>query len=89
MGYLYDMYQSIDLSTLAITISTTFILVHLVPYLFDPHGIRSYPGPFLAKFSHIWLAIVAKEEHRSEVIHELHKKYGTKDLPLSSRSTSF
>lgn len=53
-----------------------FILVHLVPYLYDPHGLRSYPGPFLAKFSDAWLGVVSKNGHRSELVHEMHLKYG-------------
>jgi len=33
--------------------------------------------PFFAKFSDIWLGWVASHGHRSDVVHELHKKYGT------------
>jgi len=53
------------------------LLFHVVPWLLDPHGIRSYPGPFIAKFSDIWLGTVAPAGHRSEVVHDLHNKYGT------------
>ncbi|KAK0492671.1 cytochrome P450 monooxygenase [Armillaria luteobubalina] len=56
---------------------TLVILVHLVPYLIDSHGLRSYPGPLLAKFSDAWLGCVAYKGHRSEVIHDLHTKYGS------------
>ncbi|KZT64511.1 cytochrome P450 [Daedalea quercina L-15889] len=52
-------------------------LIHLVPYLRDPHALCSYPGPLLAKFSDVWLGRVAAQGHRSETVHELHKKYGT------------
>lgn len=52
------------------------ILFHLVPYIEDPHALRSYPGPSLAKLSDIWLGRVAAQGHRSEVVHELHKRYG-------------
>ena len=31
------------------------LLVHFVPWAIDPRGIRSIPGPFLAKFSDAWL----------------------------------
>ncbi|SJL18071.1 related to Benzoate 4-monooxygenase cytochrome P450 [Armillaria ostoyae] len=53
------------------------ILVHLVPYLIDSHGLRSYPGPLVAKFSDVWLGCVSYKGHRSEVIHDLHMKYGS------------
>jgi benzoate 4-monooxygenase len=52
------------------------ILVHLVPWIVDPHGLRSFPGPWLACFSDLWLGRVAIHGHRSEVVHELHEKYG-------------
>ncbi|KZT00648.1 cytochrome P450 [Laetiporus sulphureus 93-53] len=52
------------------------LLVHFVPYLRDPHRIRSYPGPFLAKLSDAWLGWVAAKGHRSEVVHKLHQKHG-------------
>ncbi|KAK0553836.1 hypothetical protein OC846_002367 [Tilletia horrida] len=34
------------------------------------------PGPWLAKFSNLWLMLTAKEGNRSLRVHELHKKYG-------------
>ncbi|KAF7325708.1 Cytochrome P450 monooxygenase [Mycena kentingensis (nom. inval.)] len=49
---------------------------HIALYFIDPYGIRRYPGPFLAKFSDAWLGYIAPQGHRSEVIHELHLKYG-------------
>ncbi len=55
------------------------LLAHLVPYFVDPHCIRSngISGPFWARFSDAWLGWTAAQGHRSEVVHELHKKYGT------------
>jgi len=38
---------------------------------------RSIPGPWLAKFTDAWLGRVAARGHRSEVVHQLHKQYGT------------
>lgn len=57
------------------------LAVHLVPYVVDTRGIRSIPGPWLAKFTDAWLGRVAARGHRSEVVHELHKQYG-KSTPL-------
>ncbi|KAF8069107.1 cytochrome P450 monooxygenase [Lyophyllum atratum] len=71
-----DFLRSIDLPTLAVIAPTLAVLVHVVPYFWDSHGIRLYPGPFIGKFSDIWLGLISKHGHRSEVVHEMHKKYG-------------
>ncbi|KAF8888565.1 cytochrome P450 monooxygenase [Infundibulicybe gibba] len=76
MYSLPDIYHTPDLSTLAFLVPAAVVLAHLIPYFLDPHGIRLYPGPFLAKFSDIWLGWVAKQGHRSEVVHKMHQKYG-------------
>ena len=55
---------------------SSILLFHLVPYFLDPHAIRAYPGPVLARLSDIWLGWVAAHGHRSERVHELHQKYG-------------
>ncbi|KAF8633143.1 hypothetical protein AX17_004644 [Amanita inopinata Kibby_2008] len=70
------LYSTLDLTALALTIPTIIFLAHFIPWLVDPRGIRSYPGPFLAKFSDIWLHFVSRTGHRSEYVHELHQKYG-------------
>ncbi|KAJ6500222.1 cytochrome P450 [Mycena vitilis] len=54
----------------------TLLLAPLIIYLVDPYNLRRCPGPFLAKFSYVWLGWVSQQGHRSEVIHGLHKKYG-------------
>jgi benzoate 4-monooxygenase len=59
-----------------IGLGTVVLAVHILPWLLDPHGMRDVPGPFLAKFSDFWLGRVAALGHRSEVVHELHKRYG-------------
>ncbi|KAK0466868.1 cytochrome P450 monooxygenase [Desarmillaria tabescens] len=65
-----------DVPTVITTVVALVVLVHLVPYLIDSHRLRSYPGPLLAKFSDAWLAYVAYQGHRSEVVYDLHRKYG-------------
>ncbi|KAF8155951.1 cytochrome P450 monooxygenase [Crassisporium funariophilum] len=76
LGVLNLLLQYVGWKTLAFLLPATFALVHLIPYLLDPHGIRKYPGPFIAKFSDAWLGLVSKNGHRSEVVHEMHLKYG-------------
>ncbi|CAE6453718.1 unnamed protein product [Rhizoctonia solani] len=49
-----------------------------IPYLGDPHRLRrnTIAGPKLAALSNAWLAYVASRGDRSQVVHELHQKYG-------------
>ena len=63
-------------AAIACAIPLVVVAVHLVPYLVDRHGMRSIPGPWLAKFTDVWLGRVAARGHRSDVIRELHRKYG-------------
>ena len=65
-----------DLSMVITAVTVFVVLVHLVPYLFDSHRLRSHPGPLVAKFSDAWLGYVSHQGHRSEVVHDLHRKYG-------------
>ena len=67
----------LDPLVLAVAVAVLLLALHVVPWLLDPHGIQSVPGPFLAKFSDAWLAWVAAHGHRSEVVHRLHQRYGT------------
>ena len=66
-----------NLVTLLLFAPSIIVLSYILNYILDPHGIRSIPGPLFAKFTDAWLALVAKDGHRSEVVHELHKKFGT------------
>ena len=67
------------LSILYIGLPFLVFITHLIPYLADPYCIRSngISGPLLARVSDAWLGWVAVNGHRSEVVHELHKKYGS------------
>ena len=67
---------SIDAYYLALAVPTLIFLAHFVPWLVDPRGIRGYPGPFLAKFSDLWLACICNTGRRSITIHKMHQKYG-------------
>ena len=63
-----------SLLTLAIfLVPVLVILGHLVPWI---AGLRPFPGPWLARFSDLWLGFIVPQGHHSEVVHDLHKKYG-------------
>lgn len=53
------------------------VLLQIVAYLADPHGLRSYPGPFLAKFTDAWIAWSVNRNRWSLSVEDAHKKYGT------------
>jgi benzoate 4-monooxygenase len=65
----------VDLSALLL-IPLPILLAHVISYLRDPYNQRSIQGPFLARFSDVWLGWVASQGHRSDVVHQLHRKYG-------------
>lgn len=69
------------ISTLSL-LGVFVLLAHLVPYFVDPFCIRSngISGPFWAGLSDAWLGWIAAQGHRSEVVHELHKKYGASSI---------
>ncbi|OCH91605.1 cytochrome P450 monooxygenase pc-bph [Obba rivulosa] len=61
---------------LATLLPLVSLAVILVPYFRDPRGLRSYPGPFLAQLTDLWLAHKVWVGNRSPEIHNQHKKYG-------------
>lgn len=67
----------LDVTSIVCVLATVVILTYLVPYLVDPHGLRSYPGPFVAKFSKLWMAQAALQGRTATAVREMHKKYGT------------
>ncbi len=76
-----------DLPTVVTAVFVLVVLVYLVPYLVDSHSLRSYPGPLIAKFSDAWLVYyVTYKEHRSEVVHDLHTKYGQSRIDYAHSS---
>jgi benzoate 4-monooxygenase len=70
----------VDLNYLSalLLIPVPILLAHVISYLRDPYNQRSIRGPFLARFSDIWLGWVTSQGHRSDVVHQLHNKYGTR-----------
>ncbi|EJC99287.1 cytochrome P450 monooxygenase [Fomitiporia mediterranea MF3/22] len=66
-------------SWILLLLPAIILVVHLVSYFVDSKHIRrnDIPGPTLAKVSGSWLGRVALEGRQSEVVHELHKKFGT------------
>ncbi|KAH8824010.1 cytochrome P450 [Flagelloscypha sp. PMI_526] len=53
-----------------------FLALYLIPFILDPYRIRHIPGPFFAKFSHLWLTKNAIQGRKSSAVCDAHKKYG-------------
>ncbi|KAK0495837.1 hypothetical protein EDD18DRAFT_1389895 [Armillaria luteobubalina] len=70
-------------SALAVPLAA-LVLVHLRAFFCGPYGFRSFPRLFLAKFSDARLGWVSYGGHRSEIIHELHRKYAPNHLSTAS-----
>ena len=62
-------------TTVIYAIASVGLAVHLVPYVADKHGIKSIPEPRFTKFTDAWLGWVAARDHKSNVVHELHRQY--------------
>ncbi|PCH44234.1 cytochrome P450 monooxygenase pc-bph [Wolfiporia cocos MD-104 SS10] len=50
--------------------------VYIVPYLLDPLGLRTFPGPIFAKFTSGWLPWVISQNRWSAIVDSLHRKDG-------------
>ena len=68
----------LDALIISAVLLAAVLLVHVVPFLTDRHGIRAnnVPGPLWARFTDAWMGLVALRGHRSETVHELHQKHG-------------
>lgn len=54
-----------------------FVLAKVVDYLSDPSGLRSCPGPFLAKFTDAWIFWTVSRNRWSRSVEDAHNKYGS------------
>lgn len=75
-------FEHIKYLSVLLLVPVPILLAHVVPYLRDTYNQRSIPGPFLARFSGLWLGWVASQGHRSDVVHQLHNKYGRHILTI-------
>lgn len=82
-----DFVLKLDVLSILTVAVGVLVLVHLVPYLADPHGIRSYPGPFVARFSKLWLARLAMEGRTATALRKAHEEYGTLALSQPNART--
>lgn len=53
------------------------VLAKVVHYLNDPFSLRSYPDPFLAKFTDAWIFWTVTRNCWSRSVEDAHKIYGS------------
>src|SRR5262249_29974433 len=53
------------------------VAYYVLPYLFSNTAQRRIPGPFVAKFSNLWLLWQCRHGRRFLAVDEAHKKHGT------------
>lgn len=69
--------ELIHYAALAGILSFTWLLsYYLVPYLTTYRSLKHIPGPRLAKFSNIWLALAARQGQKYAWVDFAHRKYG-------------
>jgi benzoate 4-monooxygenase len=52
-------------------------LYYILPYFTTYAPLRNIPGPFLAKFSNVWLAYHSRKRQKYAAVHAAHARYGT------------
>lgn len=60
----------------AVFLPVWFVLYYLVPYFITYKHLRHIPGPFVAKFSNVWLALGARKGKKFAWVHWAHERYG-------------
>lgn len=53
-----------------------FLAYYIVPYFTTYKELQGIPGPLVAKFSNIWLALGARQGQKFAWVDDAHKKYG-------------
>jgi benzoate 4-monooxygenase len=60
----------------AICAFLVFVHHYILPCFTTYKGLRNIPGPLLARFSNIWLALDARRGKKFAWVHWIHEKYG-------------
>lgn len=63
-------------SLVAIVALLCFTHYYILPYFTTHKSLRGIPGPLLAKFSNLWLALGARRGKKFAWVHWAHEKYG-------------
>lgn len=62
--------------TMAVAIPVWFAFYYIYPYLVSYGHLSRVPGPFVAKFSNIWVGLSARHGQKYAAVDTAHRKYG-------------
>ncbi|KAJ5595002.1 Cytochrome P450 [Penicillium hispanicum] len=62
--------------TMAVTVPLWFILFYTIPYFTTYRALSKVPGPFLAKFSNIWVGLSARRGQKFAAVDQAHRTHG-------------
>lgn len=62
--------------TIAIALPLWLAFYYIVPYFTTYRYLSCVPGPFLARFSNIWIGLSARRGQKFAAIDSAHRKYG-------------
>ncbi len=54
----------------------SLVFYYLFPYFVTYHHFRKIPAPVAAKFSNLWLLVVARRGNRYATVHKIHERLG-------------
>ncbi|KAL9564161.1 hypothetical protein ACKAV7_011668 [Fusarium commune] len=52
------------------------LLFYTIPYFYTYRHLRKIPGPWLARFSDLWLLYICRQSKRSYTVYDLHERLG-------------
>ncbi|KAJ5662129.1 uncharacterized protein N7477_009745 [Penicillium maclennaniae] len=58
------------------TVPVWLVLYYLIPYFTTYSILARVPGPFVANFSNLWVALGARRGKKFEIVDRAHRKYG-------------
>ena len=61
---------------IALTIPVWLILYYTIPYFTTYKHLLKVPGPFVAKFSNLWVGLSARRGQKFAAVDRAHRKYG-------------
>lgn len=62
--------------TIAIAVPLWLVFYYIIPYFTTYRYLSCVPGPFIAKFSNIWVGLSARRGRKFAAVDSAHRKYG-------------
>ena len=69
-------YESSGTIGLTVSLLLAFALIYYLVKQYNTNGINRYPGPWLAKFSKLWLRLDVQTNQHQRHLYQLHRTHG-------------